>query len=303
MSNKNIVIVKYNTGGYLDEYMFRKGIRLEPAYERANILDKLVRKLDMPIFNRLENISINKKLCDLSGVIIVFDSGIKDCFLKILKEKNPKARIIYWYWNRVDASFNLNPLRVPEGIEVWTYSLADAKKYCFRYNTQFYFIDIPKSYNNEYVEQEYDMCFIGCDKGRKKTVKSIMDSLITMGKKPFTYITPSSVIGMVINKTPFLSYRECLEYTVRSRSILDIYNNPNAGFSLRVMEAMFLNKKLITNNNNIYEAEFYNESNIFVIRNGNIDEISDFLDKPSIPVDEEVKRTYDFSSWLSRFGI
>ena len=68
------------------------------------------------------------------------------------------------------------------------------------------------------------------------------------------------------------------------------------------MEAMFYNKKLITNNIYIKEYDFYNPRNIFILQERNINELNEFLELPMIEINQDIKNKYKFSGgWLEDF--
>lgn len=50
-----------------------------------------------------------------------------------------------------------------------------------------------------------------------------------------------------------------------SRAILDIAQQKQDGYSMRVMEAIFFNKKLVTTNTAVKQSVFYDENNIFIV--------------------------------------
>ena len=70
--------------------------------------------------------------------------------------------------------------------------------------------------------------------------------------------------------------------------------------TLRPLEALFLNKKLVTNYKEIKNEKFYNVNNIFILNN-NYEEIADFLKTPYVAIDEAIKEQYTCTSWMLRF--
>ena len=66
---------------------------------------------------------------------------------------------------------------------------------------------------------------------------------------------------------------------------------------------MFYNKKLITNNIYIKEYDFYNPHNIFILQERNISELKEFLELPTIEINQKIKNKYRFSGggWLKEF--
>ena len=84
------------------------------------------------------------------------------------------------------------------------------------------------------------------------------------------------------------------------KNIIDYYTDPLAGLSLRPLEAMFLEKKLITNNVTIRNYDFYSDHNIFICQDG-FDGIRDFIAKPYQSVNKKIRERYLFSFWRSSF--
>ena len=66
---------------------------------------------------------------------------------------------------------------------------------------------------------------------------------------------------------------------------------------------MFLERKLITNNTDIKNYDFYNHDNIFILGEDNINEIKEFINKPYKKIDQDIIDYYDFDQWLNRFGV
>ena len=88
-----------------------------------------------------------------------------------------------------------------------------------------------------------------------------------------------------------------------SKCILDYNQEGQVGLSLRPMEALFLERKLITNNTDIKNYDFYNHDNIFILGEDNINEIKEFINKPYKKIDQDIIDYYDFDQWLNRFGV
>ena len=79
-----------------------------------------------------------------------------------------------------------------------------------------------------------------------------------------------------------------------------------AGLTLRALEALFYEKKLITDNENIKEYDFYNSNNIFILKQDEElnakkkKELEDFLRKDFKIVSKEVKKQYTIENWLEK---
>jgi hypothetical protein len=71
--------------------------------------------------------------------------------------------------------------------------------------------------------------------------------------------------------------------------------------SLRALEAMFMSKKVITNNQMYRQEAFYDPSNIFILGENNLDDLKSFFEEPYVEIDSKIKNQYLFESWLERF--
>ena len=103
-------------------------------------------------------------------------------------------------------------------------------------------------------------------------------------------------------RLPYLEYEIYLDYVSKSNILLDIAQPGQSGYTLRVMEAFFFGKKLITNQKSVKEADFYDPNNIFIIDMDSWDELDAFLQKDIVPLSSSIVEKYTYQSWLRRFG-
>jgi hypothetical protein len=81
--------------------------------------------------------------------------------------------------------------------------------------------------------------------------------------------------------------------------ILEIMQEGQVGMTLRSLEALVLNKKLITNNINIVNDELYHPNNVYILGYDNkYSSIKEFLNAPFTEWDEELIKKHDIHSWL-----
>lgn len=299
-SNK-ITVVSSGLQKIFSPYVQRTGISLKNPYSSDSFAARNLRKINGGIIKSINVKSYNAELTEINGIIIVFDSCIKEDFMYWLKENNPDARIIYWYWNPAGMSFHMNPKLAPAGIELWTYSETDAEKHGMRMNTPFYFKQIANRYSDSRIL--YDVCFIGADKGRLRYVQAMEKYFSRAGISYDFSVMPEHWFLRYFNKKykRQMPYREVIERTSQSACILDFYMDRKAGLSLRAMESLFLGKKLITNNKIIRKTDFYHPSRIYFLDKTNIEGITEFLHVPVQKADRGLIEKYDFKNWLERF--
>ena len=80
---------------------------------------------------------------------------------------------------------------------------------------------------------------------------------------------------------------------------MDFLNRKHYGLSLRIFEAISLDKKLITTNPTIVHYDFYHPNNMFYWDGSNLEELKAFLTLPYIPLAPGLKHKSSFSNWIS----
>ena len=175
------------------------------------------------------------------------------------------------------------------GYELVTFDKKDAEEYGMTYHTPF--LRFPKEQKEESVNIDFFFC--GEPKDREPYLLQLKLLLENAGYI-VEYVIPH-------NKNEYISYEEYLEYVKKSRCIIDIYQVGQSGLTRRPLEALFYNKKLLTNNPWIVEFDFYQKSNIFLLQELNIAEIQKFMQQPSTLIPDMVKMKYDIHSWLEKF--
>lgn len=230
-------------------------------------------------------------------VVVYFDACIKDSFyLKYIAKKCPQKRLIFYYWNPVSSS--ITPGCIPSVFEKWSYSLTDCQKYGLKFNPTFYFDDFVEESSLGITQ---DVFFIGKDKGRYAELMNFEKLFAKKGLSTKFVVTANHSISLCRKYSKSISYKEVLENVKRSKCLFDYYTDPQAGLSLRAMESLFFEKKLITNNQTIDSYDFYNPANVFVIGKRSFDDLDFFMKQPYCPVDSKIKEKYMFKNWIKRF--
>ena len=286
---KNILILREKKNDYFLGYI--KNANIDSiyinAYGRNKILTRLCAKFKVNSFGIfLGNWKRNIKKYD---IIIIFDNKFEIGVSKYIKRKNPNCKIIFYFWNNIN-NFNKYALKDSNIDEFYTYSQADAKKYNIKYNSQFYTKDIKLKSD----DLKYDITFLGRNKNRKSIILQIEQQLNKLGIK-----TNFTVIG---EEKKCISYKEYLKKIEKSKAMLDIIEDTQyPALTLRVLESLFFEKKLVTNNEDIKNYAIYNPNNIFIVKENNITDIIKFLEKPYISLKPEIIDYYDFKNWIKRF--
>lgn len=234
--------------------------------------------------------------------IIVFDSGSSPEYLNWLCERYPDKRIILFFWNPVNCFpfERLNPR-----VEIWTYSERDSLKYGIRFNSQFYFdvlADEATAFPASSCSAHPKVLFVGREKGRAAVLNDLQEQLTAAGAEVQQFVVQrpkySWRLAHLAEKT--VPYRVVVEMMKQADILLDYSTDPEAGLSLRAMEALFWGKKLITNSISTLNSDFYHPGNIFVLGKDNRTFEDFFLCSPH-PVEAAIRDRYRLSNWLRRF--
>lgn len=239
-------------------------------------------------------------------VIFIFDGVRGRDVIEYIRAHNTKARIIIYYINPVDFADKKAPHHY-KGLdcEFYTFDPIDAKKFGIKFKPYFY----PEEYMIDCDEKaaiKQDVFFVGVDKDRLGIIKDLHRRFEQMNltDKLMIVATPHKKYSRSDEKwlAKRVPYEKIAENIKQSRAILDIVQSGQSGITLRPMEAMFYNKKLITNNIYIKEYDFYNPRNIFILQERNISELKEFLEFPTVEINQEIKNKYRLSGgWLKEF--
>lgn len=274
-------------------------------FEYNNIFHKVIRNFGS-LFTIFE---INKKLKNNiknANVIIIFDSVVKNSFIKLIRKINPSIRIIIYFRNKFSTvkKRNINIEKLNKlNVEYWTYNLNDAKKFEFNYNNQFWNLNFLKklSLNNAI---KFDMVFLGRNKNRVEILNKLDAFCKKNYLKNFFYLVPYSNNDFDKNKNnEFLKYDKYLEIINSSNVIIDLVTQENYGLTLRPLESMFLQKKIITNYIQIKDYDFYDKNNVFIIGIDDENRLNDFIKSDFKQLNNEIMYKYTYDGWLDNFNM
>ena len=290
--DKNKILILTETDKEIDP-MFNAW--LEAGYD-ADILFTPVQSKVLRAFRRLwlegiipgASIWYNtwKKQLDNYNMIIIHASELTRTIPRWIRKQSQNMRVIYWYWNPVNSK-SLPALINDDRTECWSFDKADCKQYGMKQNIQYYYGDR----NDTMTDTEYDVYFVGHDKGRAKKLQDIKTTLDEQG---ITY-----KFDVIKESSPNIPYNTVRANIRKTKAILEINQAGQEGYTLRALEALFFQKKLITSNVSLKKEKFYNPSNIYIL-NQEDTSIKDFMDAPFVDTSSFI-REYNIDAWVSNF--
>ncbi len=241
--------------------------------------------------------------------VIIFDYGYQRGMEKYIHKKNPNCKVFLFMWNKVDAAHKNHTL-FSDKAAIYSTDPGDCQTYNLKYNHIFY----PMEYCHPYAEQyNKQLFFLGADKNRTPLIKSLRTLLIQCDLdcdiRVLSKVSDSNYRTEYadILTSRSLSYEEYLNELKHCGILLDIVQTGQQALTMRVLESLFLSKKLITNNQDIKNYDFYHPNNILILPESIDDSlipiIKEFLTKPFIAYNQDLLQRYDFHHWLANFDV
>ena len=307
---KKTLILKSNRGDFEQYYLENMGhpnVVTMPFFREMNewiryISILHIQKLNLPGYSFWYG-DWKKNIKEFNNIIL-FDRNYNWNIIKYIHKKNAQCRIIVWYWNPI-AKITRVPAQYRKYCEEWSFDLEDCKKYGLQYNTQFSFSEKLLSAQLNSDKIEYDVYFVGYDKGRMTLIQKIKRMLCAEGLKPnFIVVKDKTSKSEFKYSENGISYKKNLQLLNKSKCVLELVQSGQNGLTVRCIEALFLNKKLITNNKEIINYDFYHPDNILVIdHNFSQTLLKRFLQTKYVNISPNLLKKYDFSSWLDSFNL
>lgn len=218
----------------------------------------------------------------------IFD-GISPNYVEWLHKTFPQSKIILFYNNKCEPYDS--PDRYPyEFLTMWSGDVNDCHKWKVLNQTPVVGA-YAKSWLFKKQQPEYDVFFIGQDKGfkRMKVLKDLEKLFLSMGLNPFFYVTAAHRYDRYRNKgyKKPIPYGKSLEYLSKSKSILYLGYGSQECVTIRVQESLIHKIKLITDCTWIKKYDFYNPNNIFILGEDDVENLPKFLNSPYEEVESD----------------
>lgn len=284
--------------GFLYEGCQFEGYQVCHPYKQVNLFTRLLREFVFRFVPFLGSIFYNKEVFKGDyAYILVWDPLITRRFLDKLHSTYPKAQINFIYWNMVGKCSHLFPAQIPSYIRKWTYDGYDSEKYdLMLYSTYPYY----QKYIRPHVSNDYDVLFVGRDKGRGDYLLRLEKQMNKLGLKTKFIITKSGRLSK--NESYYqkeLTYDEICELVSKSRAVLNVIMENQQGITVRDLEYVYQGVKLITTNSSIRNTSIYRDNNVFILNESNINDLAAFLDSPRESLPESVLNHHTLQAFIS----
>lgn len=241
--------------------------------------------------------------CDMTPISI----------LQRMRVEYPNAKICLNLWDSVE--------NIPGIIEKFKYfdtlhsfDLNDCERYPDLKFRPLFFSDQFRKKEKQNNEYKYDISFIGTiHSDRYAVIKKIQKIISEQGLKGywFLYLQSKFIYWFYraiksefkgIKKATFsfdkMSSTDIAKVVDASKIILDIQHPRQTGLTMRTIEMVGMNKKIITTNESIKNYDFYDPQNINVINRKNVELDLEFLNSSYKPISIEIYEKYSLKNWI-----
>lgn len=259
-----------------------------------------------------ESIYQKVRNCVYDYVLVVNIEAMPLSFLSRLRVLNPQATFILYMWDSIFykkrtvdhlASFD----------RLFSFDQDDCEKYPMLKFRPLFFLNEYKDVA-QCCDYEYDFSFIGtAHSDRYALIQKIQNQLKDMCLKSYWYLylqdwklffwnklTNSAFIKAQLHDfryTP-LSKDEVLEIVRKSKVVIDIQHPKQVGLTMRTIEMLGAQRKLVTTNASIRNYDFFQEDNILVIDRKKPQITESFVRKDYKILDDNIYFKYSLDGWL-----
>lgn len=302
MSTTDYIFIDFPIRNYLYDTKVKEVYIRKPLSKPLRFLRKL------PFFSRVISNTKERKgwfeECKGANTIILFDTFTHYATYcnEIENYVGKDVRLILYLLN--PAFFSEDYKKISTRWEIWSFMKEDALKYNFKYGATFYNPQLLAQNSIEKDSQtstDCDLLFVGTDKGRKDFLLNLKSQL-EQNKVACDFKIVDNFLSLFSRKySREVSYKNLCRLNKRTSAILDVVQDGQTGLTLRIMEGLLFDKKIVTTNAAIRtDKDFKDNPNIYVITKDNIKELYTFLKKPTVVYPNDLKTKYSFTSWLKR---
>ena len=192
---------------------------------------------------------------------------------------------------------------------IYSFDKEDIKKYGFLETTNYNYIE---TINNDKSNIKNDLLYIASFDNRLDKLIPIKEYLlnqniiyrfIIIGKKTTLFqlknLFSNKLVGLELRRKR-IEQQDLKQLYLETKVVLDIVRENQTGLSFRIFEAMAFERKIITNNKNVKNYNFYNPNNIYIIENRDLHINKIFFDTPYQSLPLEIYNQYTLSDWVTK---
>ncbi|MEY8214337.1 MAG: hypothetical protein RPR97_07610 [Colwellia sp.] len=237
-------------------------------------------------------------------VFVIKGSRLSPEYMNTLRLNNPMALFKLYQWDSIKRFEG--DKRIFDFFDfVYSFDRIDCKNNSFTFVPLFFRQKITRKSN-----YKYDLSFVGWLHFNR--LRLLMNMSVELAKAQRTYkfylftgikswFVLNIVKGIKFIHRKTLPYSEYLQTLNDSDAVLDFHHPDQDGLTMRTIEALGANRKIITTNADVKNYDFYNENNVLVLEGeSDVADIVEFVSKGYIEVPDNILDGYSLDSWLAR---
>lgn len=323
LENKKILIIAPEFFDYdfdIEKELRRRGADIYRLLDRPfqNIIFKLLCNLCPNIISYFlipyYYLKIRKFKKSVDFIYVINGQTLHRFFLKYIKELyNPKLMILYM-WDSMEN--RPNALRCLSFYDrVLSFDPKSCREYSMEFRPLFF---VPKHREKAKFDYKYDLAFVGTAHSDRYEIMSALKKS-NSDKQIYSYLFLQSKIVYLIRRYIFSKYKgatirdfyyvplkqsEVREIISDSYILLDIEHQRQKGLTIRCIDYINHNKKIITTNEEIKNYDFYLTGNILVIDRQNPIIPDRFWNQSFKPYADDLLYRYSIEAFINDcFGL
>lgn len=252
----------------------------------------------------------NKLPEDKTEGTTVFTNPTNSTIIEIYKQIHPNHNIILRYHDRINGGINnrTTTKEIRDLIQSLLHkkTISSAESYYIQDARELNITYRPNGANPVFIRsldvpyRTQLLSFIGGpikhgDKSRIASLALLQKKLISSYPQILNWISYKVVD---ISSPDWLPYKEFTKRYAKSEIYIDLCRSgQEEGFSFRIPEALFLNRKIISNRKILKLEPFYSKNRVFIIGEDPLDQLLNFLECDLPPLPNSILRLYDTTLW------
>lgn len=289
---------------FYDERPFNSSYEKALLKVQPNIFAKKTESYFDSIFEEVSNINFD----------YIFFLKCETPTLKVMKKYRnhfKAAKFCLYMWDSISNVKNIEE-KLPYFDLISSFDRKDSLTNNFNFRPLFYSDTYACPYEDK--EFEYDICSFGTiHSDRYKVISSVKkiaekNNLKTyffnflQGQFMYYYykLTNKNFSGSKLTDFSFnkKSSSEITRIILDTQAVLDIQHPNQSGLTMRTIEMLGMNKKIITTNSSITEYDFYSPNNVLVIDRENVEIDLAFFELPFQILSKDIYYKYSLEGWL-----
>lgn len=281
-----------------------------PEHHQRGAVAKIASHLGMGNARKVQahqkKILAEMMLCELDYVLVIKGENINACFLQALRSEHPGVQLLSYHWDsmaRYPSLLNLQSFFD----RVYTFDPADAAHHHrFTFLPLFYRPEVRQCINRD---TNIDLFFLGwLHHDRLALLEKIARWAHANKLSTFFYLYTgvfSRLRYALMRRSRFINseiieFPRYMELLKASKIVVDLPHPDQSGLTMRAIEAVGAQKKLVTSSKNIVNYNFYNKNNIFIIDAGEILIDESFLSSKYQDISKEIIGQYSIENWVRK---